>query len=73
MHQKVASAHGRDIHRHRKLMAEPVFGQIKQALGFRQFSFRGLAKVAAESGIVCLCHKLLKLSRAVGSVRALAS
>ena len=54
----------------RKLIAEPVFGQIKQALGFRQFSLRGLTQVAAEWGIVCLCHNLRKLYRAVGAMRA---
>ena len=73
MHQKVTSAKGREIYRRRKLLAEPVFGQIKQALGFRQFSLRGLTKVAAEWGIVCLCHNLLKLYRAVGSMGVLAS
>ena len=54
----------------RRLIAEPVFGQIKQALGFRQFSLRGLTQVAAEWGIVCLCHNLRKLYRAVGAMRA---
>ena len=70
MHQKVTSSHGREIYRRRKLIAEPVFGQIKQALGFRQFLLRGLTKVAAEWGIVCLCHNLRKLDRAVGAMRA---
>jgi hypothetical protein len=73
MHQKVTSAKGQEIYRRRKLIAEPVFGQIKQARGFRQFSLRGLTKVATEWGIVCLCHNLLKLYRAVGSMRVLAS
>jgi hypothetical protein len=43
---------------------EPVFGQIKQAMGFRQFLLRGLAKVKAEWQLVCLAHNLLKLVRA---------
>jgi hypothetical protein len=47
----------------RKVMVEPVFGQIKQAMGFRRFSLRGLAKAAAEWAIVCLCHNLLKQHR----------
>jgi Transposase DDE domain len=63
---------GRTIYGRRKVIAEPVFGQIKQALGFRRFSLRGLAKVASEWGIVCLCHKLLKLYRAAGARPALA-
>jgi transposase len=66
MHQKVTSAAGRPIYARRKVIVEPVFGQIKQAMGFRRFSLRGLAKAAAEWGIVCLCHNLLKLHRALG-------
>ena len=55
------------------MIVEPVFGQIKRAIGFRRFSLRGLAKVATEWAIVCLCHNVLKLYRAVGSLSALAS
>jgi hypothetical protein len=73
MHQKVTSLEGRPIYARRKVIVEPVFGQIKQALGFRRFSLRGLAKVAAEWGIVCLCHNLLKLYRTAGACQALAS
>ena len=72
MHQKVTSSAGRAIYRLRKVLAEPVFGQIKQALGFRRFSLRGRHKAAAEWGIVCLCHNLLKLFRAASSLRTLA-
>jgi hypothetical protein len=73
MHQKVTCAAGRAIYRLRKWIAEPVFGQIKQAIGFRRFSLRGQGKAAAEWGIVCLCHNVLKLYRVTGSPRALAS
>jgi hypothetical protein len=64
MHQKVTSPAGRAIYARRKVIVEPVFGQIKQAMGFRRFSLRGLGKAAAEWAIVCLCHNLLKLYRA---------
>ena len=37
---------------------------IKQAMGFRQFLFRGLARVQAEWTLVCTAHNLLKLIRA---------
>jgi hypothetical protein len=67
MHQTVTSPQGRPIYARRKVIVEPVFGQIKQALGFRRFSLRGLAKVATEWGIVCLCHNLLKLYRATAA------
>ena len=39
---------------------EPVFGQIKQARGFRQFLLRGLEKVANEWGLVCLAHNIFE-------------
>jgi Transposase DDE domain len=44
-------------------LPEPVFGQIKQARGFRQFLLRGVEKVAAEWGLVCLAHNVLKLAQ----------
>src|SRR5437660_630152 len=47
-------------YRLRKQLPEPVFGQIKQARGFRQFLLRGLANVRAEWAIMCAVHNLLK-------------
>jgi hypothetical protein len=73
MHQKVTSPQGRAIYARRKVIVEPVFGQIKRAIGFCRFSLPGLNKVAAEWGIVCLCHNVLKLYRALGSIGAPAS
>jgi transposase len=49
-------------YRLRKQIVEPVFGQIKQARGFRQFLLRGVEKVRAEWAIVCTAHNLLKLA-----------
>jgi transposase len=69
MHQKVCTPRGRAIYSRRKVIVEPVFGQIKQAMGFRRFSLRGLGKGAAEWAIVCLCHNMLKLRRALGVLR----
>ena len=48
-------------YRLRKQVVEPVFGQIKQARGFRQFLLRGVKKVRAEWAMVCTTHNLLKL------------
>ena len=48
-------------YRLRKQVVEPVFGQIKQARGFRQFLLRGVEKVSAEWSIVCSAYNLLKL------------
>ncbi len=56
----------RSRYRLRKQVVEPVFGQIKQARGFRQFLLRGLAQVAAEWSFVCSVHNVLKLAGARG-------
>lgn len=64
METKLATATGQAIYARRKCIVEPAFGQIKQARGFRRFSFRGLAAVRAEWSLVCAAHNLLKLFRA---------
>lgn len=53
----------RSRYRLRKQVVEPVFGQIKQARGFRQLLLRGLTKVRAEWAIICTAHNLLKLAK----------
>jgi transposase len=50
-------------YRLRKQLPEPVFGQIKQARGFRQFLLRGFDKVRGEWSMVCAAHNLLKLAQ----------
>ena len=50
-------------YRLRKQLPEPVFGQIKQARGFRQFLLRGFEKVCGEWAMVCTVHNLLKLAQ----------
>jgi transposase len=54
----------RSRYRLRKQVVEPVFGQIKQARGFRQFLMRGIEKVTAEWAMICTAHNLLKLAKA---------
>lgn len=54
---------GKAAYAARKGIVEPVFGQIKQARGFRQFLLRGLQKVQGEWALVCLTHNILKLHR----------
>ena len=63
MRDKLRSATGHAIYKMRKAIVEPVFGQIKEARGFRRFSFRGLVKVTAEWDLVAWTHNLLKLFR----------
>jgi hypothetical protein len=48
MRQKLKQAGRRSRYRLRKQIVEPVFGQIKQARGFRQFLLSGVDKVRAE-------------------------
>ena len=61
--RKLQTRPGAAIYAARKAIVEPVFGQIKQARGFRRFSLRGLQKVKAEWALVCLTHNVLKLYR----------
>jgi hypothetical protein len=46
----------------RKQTVAPVFGQIKQARGFRQFLLRGRAKVSSEWAMPCTVHTRRKLA-----------
>lgn len=64
MAQTIARAGRRSRYRLRKQVVEPVFGQIKQARGFRQFLLRGLDKVRGEWAMICTAHNLLKLANA---------
>ena len=64
MRERLKRGGWRSPYRLRKQVVEPVFGQIKQAMGFRQFLLRGLVKVKAEWQLVCTAHNLLKLARA---------
>jgi transposase len=64
MKRKLLSKAGLAIYAKRKTTVEPVFGQIKQARGLRQFLLRGIEKARAEWSLICLTHNLLKLHRA---------
>jgi phage gp37-like protein len=64
MKRKLGTKPGRAIYARRKTIVDPVFGQIKQAQGFRQFLLRGVEKVRSEWALVCTTHNVLKLYRA---------
>ena len=68
MRKKIADGGHESPYRLRKQLPEPVFGQIKQARGFRQFLLRGVEKVRAEWAMICTAHNILKL--ATGLTRA---
>ena len=61
MAYKLRTALGQAIYRLRKCTVEPVVGSIKETLGFRQFSLRGLDAVAGEWCLVCLAFNLKRL------------
>ena len=63
MRRKLLTERGRTVYAKRKAVVEPVFGQIKQARGLRQFLLRGLENVQHEWELWCLTHNLLKLHR----------
>src|SRR4051812_18838235 len=63
MRAKLSTASGRAVYARRKTIVEPVFGQIKEARGFRRFLLRGLAKIRGEWRLVCLTHNLLRIWR----------
>jgi transposase len=63
MARKLKTKVGAAIYARRKCIVEPVFGQIKQARGFRQFLLRGLEKVRGEWALICMTHNLLKFHK----------
>ena len=69
MARKLRTLKGQGVYKKRKQIVEPVFGQIKEIRGFRQFLLRGLKEVEAEWSLICMTHNLLKLFRS-GEMKA---
>ena len=65
MRQKLKTEEGKKIYGTRKITAEPVFGNLSQNLGFREFLLRGKQKVKGEFSLMCTAHNLLKMARTV--------
>ena len=63
MRYRLRTKAGRALYRLRQQTVEPVFGIIKEALGFRRFSLRGQAGAALEWTLVCLAYNLRRLHR----------
>jgi transposase len=63
MAAKVRTPEGRALYARRKVIVEPVFGQIKEGRGFRRFLLRGLDNIRGAWRLVCLTHNLLKIWR----------
>ena len=66
MARKLRTKIGRKQYKKRKGIVEPAFGWIKNVLGFRSFSMRGLAKVTGEWDLVCLAVNLRRMNGMVG-------
>jgi hypothetical protein len=65
MKRKLQTKVGKAVYAARKCVVEPVFGQIKQARGFRQFLLRGKDKVKGEWALLCMTHNILRLHAAM--------
>ena len=63
MRQKLDSAEGKRIYSKRKIIIEPVFGNIKHNLRFREFLLRGLKKVKAEFALIAIVHNIQKIAK----------
>ena len=63
MRDKMKKQESKEVYRLRKCTVEPVIGNIKQNLGFREFMLRGLDKVKIEVNLVCIAHNLQKIWR----------
>ena len=61
MAHRLKTPEGRKLYALRKQTPEPVFGNIKSALGSRQFSLRGLDKVRAEWSLVTMAWNLKRM------------
>jgi transposase len=63
MERKLETKMGAAVYATRKFIVEPVFGQIKQARGFRQFLLRGIEKVRGEWALICMTYNILKFHK----------
>ena len=62
MHHRLHTPEGRELYALRKQTVEPVFGIVKEVMGFRQFLTRGLSNVKNEWTLVCLAWNLKRMA-----------
>jgi hypothetical protein len=62
MKHRLTTKAGRALYGLRKQTVEPVFGMIKQVMGFRQLSMRGLEKAAGEWTLVSLAWNVKRMN-----------
>jgi hypothetical protein len=70
MKYRTTTTAGRTLYKLRQQTVEPIFGIIKEAMGFRRFSLRGHAKVSLEWNLVCLAYNLKRLHIVGANLRA---
>lgn len=63
MREKMSHEESKEIYKKRKVIVEPVFGQIKNSMGFRRFHVRGFQKADGEFSLVCSVHNIKKIVR----------
>ena len=68
MQKKLKTDAGHEIYSKRKETVEPVFGIIKQVMGFRQFLLRGLDKVNGEWSLVRLAYNMKRMQKLISGV-----
>ncbi len=61
MKEKMEKPESRKIYRLRKITVEPVYGNLKQNMGLREFLLRGLDKAKIELNLACIAHNLKKI------------
>lgn len=64
MNRRMEQNESKRVYKERKIIVEPVFGQIKN-MGFRGLSVRGKEKVAGEFSLVCATHNIKKIARSI--------
>jgi len=63
MKEKMEKPESIQVYRQRRITVEPVYGNLKENLGFRGFLLRGVEKVKTEFNLVCIAHNLQKIWR----------
>ena len=67
MREKLLTDQGKKRYKKRLSTAEPVFGNLKKNLGYRDFQLRGLEKVRGEFQLMCIAHNIKKIHKYVTS------
>ena len=64
MAAKMKSDFSKQMYAKRKVIVEPVFGQIKTG-GFRRFSLRGFSRAGGEFSLICSSHNFKKIAKKI--------